>query len=307
MRITGASVVEDRRRVHGRIAVARGVVVAAFALLFCGFWYFQIFKHEKFQEMAENNHQRTLALRAPRGVVFDRHGQVLVENRASFNISIMREHSRDLDHTMRLLASVAGVDEAEVRDTVERHKREPSYRPVVVVQDASLAQVAAVTARRLDFELPDVVVQQVPTRRYPADSLGAHLLGYVGEASEQQIDGDGIGSGTVIGQSGLERTYNRELMGQDGARRVVVNSVGREIRTLDETPPVEGRRLQVTLDAAMQRAAEDGFHASGYWGSAVVLDPKSGDVLTLVSLPAYDPNAFAAGIDRVDMAGAEHR
>jgi len=185
-----------------------------------------------------------------------------------------------------------------MRDTVERHRREPAYRPIVVVQDATLAQVAAVTARRLDFELPDVVVQQVPTRRYPAAALGAHLLGYVGEANEQQVADVGVASGTVIGQSGLERTYNQVLMGEDGARRVVVNSVGREIRTLDEEPPTEGRRVQLTLDASMQRAAEDAFKVTGYWGSAVVLDPRSGDVLTLVSLPAYDPNAFAAGIDQ---------
>jgi penicillin-binding protein 2 len=292
------SVVEDRRRLQARVVVLRAAVVAVFALLLGGFWYFQIFQHAKFREMAENNHQRTLPLRAPRGVIFDRHGEVLVENRASFNISIMREHSRDLDRTVRLLAQVVGRDEQELREIVERHRREPSYRPIVMVQDASLAQVAAVTARRLDFELPDVVVQEVPTRRYPAQALGAHLLGYVGEANEQQMGDAGVPSGTVIGQSGLERTYNKVLMGADGARRVVVNSVGREIRTLDEEKPAEGRRVQLTLDASLQRAAEEGFKVTGYWGSAVVLDPRSGDVLTLVSLPAYDPNAFASGIDR---------
>jgi penicillin-binding protein 2 len=296
--MTNMSVVEDRRRLHGRVAVLRAGVATLFVLLLGGFWYFQIFQHAKFREMAENNHQRTLPLRAPRGVIFDRHGEVLVENRASFNISIMREHSHDLDRTVRLLAQVVGRDEQELRDNVERHRREPSYRPVVMVQDASLAQVAAVTARRLDFELPDVVVQEVPTRRYPAQALGAHLLGYVGEANEQQMGDAGVPSGTVIGQSGLERTYNKLLMGEDGARRVVVNSVGREIRTLDEEKPAEGRRIQLTLDASMQRAAEEGFKVTGYWGSAVVLDPRSGDVLTLVSLPAYDPNAFASGIDR---------
>jgi penicillin-binding protein 2 len=293
------SVVEDRRRLQARVVMLRAAVVTLFALLLGGFWYFQIFQHAKFREMAENNHQRTLPLRAPRGVIFDRHGEVLVENRASFNISIMREHSRDLDRTVRLLAQVVGRDEQDLREIVERHRREPAYRPIVMVQDASLAQVAAVTARRLDFELPDVVVQEVPTRRYPAQALGAHLLGYVGEANEQQMDDAGVPSGTVIGQSGLERTYNKVLMGEDGARRVVVNSVGREIRTLDEEKPSEGRRVQLTLDASLQRAAEEGFKVTGYWGSAVVLDPRSGDVLTLVSLPAYDPNAFASGIDRV--------
>ncbi len=298
MRIGTFGVVDDRRRLQSRITALRVVTSVIFVLLLGGFWFFQVFQHAKFREMAENNHQRTLPLRAPRGVMFDRHGEVLVENRASFNISIMREHSRDLDRTMRLLAKVTGVDEAAMRETVERHRREPSYRPIVVVQDATLAQVAAVTARRLDFELPDVVVQQVPTRRYPANALGAHLLGYVGEASEQQVADGAVATGTVMGQSGLERTYNQILMGSDGARRVVVNSVGREIRTLDEEAPTEGKRMQLTLDASMQRAAEEGFRTTGYWGSAVVLEPASGDVLTLVSLPAYDPNAFAAGIDK---------
>ena len=298
MRIGAFGVVDDRRRLQSRITALRVVISVIFVLLLGGFWFFQVFQHAKFREMAENNHQRTLPLRAPRGVMFDRHGEVLVENRASFNISIMREHSRDLDRTMRLLAKVTGADEAAMRETVERHRREPSYRPVVVVQDATLAQVAAVTARRLDFELPDVVVQQVSTRRYPANALGAHLLGYVGEASEQQVANGAVASGTVMGQSGLERTYNQILMGSDGARRVVVNSVGREIRTLDEEAPTEGKRMQLTLDASMQRAAEEGFRTTGYWGSAVVLEPASGDVLTLVSLPAYDPNAFAAGIDK---------
>ena len=298
MRIGSMGAQDDRRRLHARIGALRVTISIAFLLLLGGFWFFQVFQHAKFKEMAENNHQRTLPLRAPRGVIFDRNGEVLVENRASFNISIMRENTRDLDRTVRLLSSVTGVGEAEMRETVARHRREPSYRPIVVVQDATLAQVAAVTARRLDFELPDIVVQQVPTRRYPAEALGAHLLGYVGEASEQQVVDDQVATGTVLGQSGLERTYNRVLMGEDGVRRVVVNSVGREIRTLDEAPPVEGRRVQLTLDADMQRAAEEGFRTTGYWGSAVVLDPRSGDVLTLVSLPAYDPNAFAAGIDR---------
>src|SRR6202140_3882459 len=127
--------------------------------------------------MAENNHQRTLALRAPRGVVFDRDGFVLVENRHSYSISIVREHTTDLNRTIRLLASVLGFEERGVREIVDRHRREPAYRPIVIVQDATLQQVAAVTARRLDFELPDVVIEQVPTRRYP-NALAAHLFGY---------------------------------------------------------------------------------------------------------------------------------
>ena len=284
-----------------RLIALRVSVVVAFAALAIGFWFLQVVENKQFEEMAQNNHQRTLALRAPRGVLFDRNGRVLVENRHSFTISIVREHTKDLDRTVRLLASVAGVDAKAVKQIVDRHRSEPSYRPVVIIDDASLAQVAAITARRLDFELPDVVVEEVPTRRYPTDSLAAHLFGYVGEASEAQM-GDGIINGSIVGQSGVERVYNKLLMGEDGAKRVVVNSVGREIRTLEEIPPKEGKRIQLTIDYDLQKAAEDGFRAGGFNGAALIMDPKTGEILTEVSLPAYDPNDFAAGVDRATWA-----
>jgi penicillin-binding protein 2 len=292
------AIAEDKRRIATRITIIQAVVLGAFVLLVGSFWFFQVAQHAKFKEMAENNHQRTLPLRAPRGVIFDRHGRVLVENRNSFNISILREHSKDLNRTIELLATVTRVPVEEIREIVARHRHEPSYRPIVVIHDATLAQVAAVSARRLEFELPDVIVQEVPTRQYPSESLAAHLIGYVGEASEEQVAGGGLSLGAIVGQTGVEKIYNDTLMGEDGARRVVVNSMGREIRELEKLPPVEGQRVQLTLNLAMQKAAEDGFRAFEYWGSAIVLDPRSGDVLTLVSLPAYDPNAFAAGIDR---------
>ena len=289
---------EDRRRLSGRLAVLQYLVIALFGALLVSFCVLQVVQHEKYEEMAENNHQRTLPLRAPRGVVFDRDGRVLVENRHSFGISIVREHTRDLNRTVRLLSEVLGIEEARIREIVERHRREPSYRPIPIVQDATLAQVAAVTARRLDSELPDVVVEPVPTRRYP-ERLAAHLFGYVGEVSDAQLaDSEELKSGDVVGQAGIEKVYNAVLMGEDGARRVVVNSVGREIRTLEQAEPTEGKRLQLTIDADVQKAVEDAFGATPFNGAAVVLDPRDGGVLAFASLPAYDPNAFAAGIDR---------
>jgi penicillin-binding protein 2 len=227
---------------------------------------------------------------------------VLVENRNSYNISIVREHTKDINRTIRLLAAVLGLDEGAVRQIVERHRREPTYRPITVVADASLAQVAAVTARRLDFELPDVLVEPVPTRRYP-EMIAAHLFGYVGEVNDTQVaDDDQLKSGDIVGQSGVEKVYNAMLMGTDGAKRVVVNSVGREIRTLDEDPPTEGRRLQLTIDYDLQKSVEDGFKAAGFNGAAVILQPQTGEVLAFTSVPAYDPNAFASGIDRATWA-----
>jgi penicillin-binding protein 2 len=272
-----------------------------FSVLAVSFWVLQVVHHVKYAEMAENNQQRTLPLRAPRGLVFDRDGRVLVENRHSYSISIVREHTKDINRTIRLLARVLGVDEARVREIVDRNRREPSYRPITVVQDATLAQVAAVTARRLDFELPDVVVEQVPTRRYP-EAMAAHLFGYVGEVSDLQVADGNLKSGDIVGQSGIEKVYNALLMGDDGARRVVVNSVGREIRTLEEDEPTEGKRLQLTIDYDVQKAIEDGFDRVGFNGAAVVLEPHTGEVLGFTSRPAYDPNAFASGIDRATWA-----
>src|SRR4029453_5899250 len=129
---------EDRRRITVRLTVLQVASVVVFAVLGISFWLLQIVQNAKYEEMAENNHQRTLALRAPRGVLYDRNGQVLVENRHSFTISIVREHSKDLDKTIRMLSAVAGLDIDEVRGIVARHKAEPSYRPIVVVEDASL-------------------------------------------------------------------------------------------------------------------------------------------------------------------------
>ncbi|HWN86036.1 MAG TPA: penicillin-binding protein 2 [Vicinamibacterales bacterium] len=295
------SLAEDRRRLSFRLTVLQWSTVGIFTALAMSFWFLQVVQHARYEEMAENNHQRTLALRAPRGVLFDRNGAVLVENRHSFTISIVREHSKDLTRTVKLLSAVAHLDEKQVQQIVDRHRAEPSYRPIVVVEDATLAQVAAVTARRLDTELPDVVVEEVPARRYPSEAMAAHLFGYVGQANDAQVEA-GAMQGAIVGQQGLEKAYNDLLMGTDGAKRVVVNSLGREIRTLEEIPPVEGRRVQLTIDADLQRAAEEGFKLAGFNGAALVLDPRNGEVLTYASLPSYDPNDFSVGIDRATWA-----
>ncbi len=290
----------NRRRL---LALFQFTVALIFAVLLIGFWHFQVGQHARFLEMAENNHQRRIALRAPRGVVFDRDGEVLVENRYSLNISLVREQVEDLDRSIDLLAAVTGIDSAAVRGVVERHRRDPVYRPIVIIQDASLAQVAAVTARKL--ELPGVVVEEIPVRYYLTATLAAHSFGYVGEITDAQLatsSGEGLASGDIVGQSGIEQAYNDRLMGTDGSRHVAVNSVGREIETLGEIAPAEGQGLQLTIDYDLQKAAEDAFRLEGFEGAAVVLDPQTGDVLSLVSLPAYDPNAFVTGIDGASWA-----
>ncbi len=280
------------------LATWRWGIVLVFAGLAVGFWWLQVVQYDKYRQHAEDNHQRTLVLSAPRGAVLDRDGRVLAENRNSLNITLSREQAEDLEGTVALLADLSGVPLSELRAIVERHRRDPPFRPVVLIRDAAFDQVAAVAAHAR--ELPGIYVQELPVRFYPAGEVAAHILGYVGEVSEAEMatpEFEGVRRGAIVGKSGIERTYNRLLMGRDGARRVVVDNVGREIRVLDERLPLEGRQIQLTLDYDLQEAAEDAFGDAGFNGSAVFLDPRSGEILALVSRPAYDPNVFARGID----------
>ncbi|HEX2452684.1 MAG TPA: penicillin-binding protein 2 [Vicinamibacterales bacterium] len=296
---------DDRRHLGARLSVLQWIVAGTFGVLAVSFWVFQVAQHEKFKEMADNNHIRRIPLPAPRGVLFDRNGKILVENRNTFNIGLVREQTRNLDETLQTLAEVTGIEEAQLRETLSRRRREPSYRPIVLVENASEEQVIAVRAR--EWELPGIVYQEVPARQYPASDLAAHLFGYVSEINETQLartEYAGVEPGTLVGQAGIEQSYNKLLMGADGDRLVVVNSLGREINPVEngERPAREGTALQLTIDADVQRSIEDAFEASGFNGAAVVLDPRNGEVLGFSSRPAYDPNAFAGGVDRATWA-----
>ncbi|SVD65497.1 uncharacterized protein METZ01_LOCUS418351, partial [marine metagenome] len=214
----------DRHSVDTRLAFLQGGAVAVLVTLAIGFWFLQIAQGSRFRELADNNHQRTLTLRAARGLLFDRDGQILVENRYSFDISLVREQTGDLTRSIELLSAISGVDEPLLWQTIEEHNDEPEYRPIVMIREATTEQVAAVLARRI--ELPGIVVEEVPTRHYRTGTLAAHLFGYVGEITETQISEvqfRGTPSGAIVGQTGIEQAYNRELMGTDGTRRVVVN------------------------------------------------------------------------------------
>jgi penicillin-binding protein 2 len=296
---------DDRRHLGMRLSMLQYIIAVAFAALAIGFWVFQVAQHQKFAEMAENNHLRRLPQPAPRGVLLDRNGKVLVENRNIFNIALVREQTKNLEATLKTLAMATGVDEAQLQETISRRRREPSYRPIVLIENATVEQVIAVKARQ--WELPGIFYQEVPSRQYPGASMAAHLFGYVAEVTEAQLqkaDYEGAEPGELVGQAGIEQAYNRLLMGTEGNKTVIVNSVGREIRVLDKesNPPSEGRAMQLTIDGDVQKATEDAFAATGLNGAAVVLDPRNGEVLSFSSRPAYDPNAFAGGIDRATWA-----
>jgi penicillin-binding protein 2 len=296
---------DDRRSLTVRLTSLQYIIAVVFSALAVAFWIFQVAQGPKFKEMAEENHMRKLPLPAPRGVLFDRNGKILVENHNTFNIALVREQSKNLEKTLHALALATGADEEAMRETVARRRREPSYRPIVLIENASLEQVIAISARKT--ELPGIIHQEVPTRKYPTADMASHLFGYVSEVTESQLrsaEYEGVEPGAVVGHAGVEKALNRLLMGSDGDKYVIVNSLGREIKLVDQRAPAEGRRVQLTIDADLQKAAEDGFRHFGmvngnapYNGAAVVLDPNSGEVLSLVSLPGYDPNKFAVGID----------
>jgi penicillin-binding protein 2 len=292
------SAFEERRTSEGRLVALRAFFALGFIALVVVFWILQVLQNSKYEGLADSNYLRTIPLRAPRGVLFDRHGRVLVENRDSFTIAILREATSDLDRTIEKVAAATGVPETAIRDAVERRRREPLFRPLPVIEHATFEQVAAIEVRRR--ELPELLVQQVPTRNYPADRMAAHLFGYVGEIQDAQLaqsEFSELKQGAIIGQSGVERTYNRDLQGVDGDRYVIVNSRGREIDELNEVAPVDGRRLQLTVDYDLQKALEDSFRVGNHNGAAAILDPNTGEILAMTSLPAFDPNAFAVGIN----------
>jgi penicillin-binding protein 2 len=294
---------DDRRSLTIRLSVLQYLVAVIFAALAVGFWIFQIAQHDKFLEIAENNRIRKLPLPAPRGVLLDRDGKVLVENQNTYNIALVREQTKNIPEVLRILAAATGVDEAELRDVVSRHKRDPIYRPIVLIENATPEQVIAFRARRL--ELPGVFHQEVPSRRYPSSDMAAHVFGYVSEVTEPQLqraEYQGVEQGSIVGQAGVELAYNKQLMGVDGNKTVVVNSVGREVEEMEVYPPKIGGSMQLTIDGDVQKSIEEVFAASGFNGAAVVLDPRNGEVLGFTSRPSYDPNAFAAGIDRAAWA-----
>ena len=288
-----------REQTDGLLTLGRIIVGVVFGLLALSFWSLQIGQYDRLAEMAENNHDRTISLRAPRGALVDRNGNVLVDNRYTFNISVIRERVADLDSSLDLIGRVTGADVDALRAAVLDQRDVPAFRPIVIVPDASLAQVAAVQARAI--ELPGVIVEHDPARYYPSRKTASHLFGYVGEAQEHQlrdVSDPRVRLGAIIGQSGVEQSYNLLLMGENGARRVAVNNVGREIETIDQVSPRQGRQLRLTIDLDVQQAAEEAFAISGFDGAAVALDPRTGEVLALVSLPAYDPADFVPRVDR---------
>jgi penicillin-binding protein 2 len=293
---------EEHELLRWRISFIGYVIVAALLVLAFGFWNMQIVQVSYYQQRADQNRVREIPLIAPRGRIYDREHRVLADNRPSYNIILIRENSpHTVEQTAAMLSSGISMSKDEVLESINRSIRRhvPKFRPIILKEDVSVDDIAYVKSHR--YELPEIAVELQPRRRYFEGQLAAHAMGYVGEVTESELTTPefvNFKSGDQVGKTGLERQYNNLLVGQDGFKRVIVNSFGREMGQLEEQPYVAGNDLVTTIDLDLQRAAEDMVGERS--GAVVALDPRTGEILAMVSRPAYDPNLFATRISPVD-------
>jgi penicillin-binding protein 2 len=276
-----------------RLLTAGAVVFAALLLLCLRLWHLQATEGEHFRALSENNRLRLKWMAAPRGIIYDHKGRVLVDNRPSFDVVVVPEDAPDLETTLSSLALHLSDGKELANGVLPRDPRRPPYEGVVVKQDVDWPTLVAVETHQPD--IPGVSIEVQPKRRYPANGSAAHLLGYVGEVSPAELTLlSNYRMGEVIGKFGTEKQWDKYLHGQRGFQNIEVDSMGRRLRMLKEIEAQSGFDLVLTLDWDIQSAAEEAM--TGKEGTLVVLDPRDGAVLAMVSRPAFDPNIFARGI-----------
>jgi penicillin-binding protein 2 len=277
--------------------VISGIAMTALLVIVCQLWYLQVLEGGRFQEASEKNRIRVRPIAAPRGILFDRNGLPLVDNRPAFTLSLIpRELERDpvrRDATLGRLASLLQIPFAELHEAVTRVAPD-SILPVRVRRALSMDDVARVEEWKL--ELPGVIVEVEPQRAYPTSRFAAHLLGYVREVNDEQLKQGRYRRGDMVGQSGLERLLDEFLRGKDGGERIEVDAMGRQMRMIQSTEPHPGAEVVTTIDRRIQEAAERAM--DGHAGAVVVMDPRNGDVLAMVSTPAFEIDRFTGTIDR---------
>lgn len=275
-----------------RVARLGLVILLVFALIEGRLWSLQAIDGGRYLEMSEQNRLRDYKVSAPRGVIYDRGGHPLVTNRPAFTVSVLPMEVSDPQQLASHLAPILGIERDELTARLEAGRARP-FEPVALRRDAPKSVVMTVEERRLD--LPGVIVQAEPVREYLFGSLGTHAIGHLGEITEEELRAKPLyRAGDLIGKSGVERTYDTHLRGENGRLRVEVDAAGRPVRVLSRKPSRPGHSLVLTLDATLQEVAEKGLR--GRAGAAVVMDPRSGEVLALASAPTFDPGLFSGGI-----------
>jgi penicillin-binding protein 2 len=278
-----------------RLAVTQYIILGIFLLLVFGLWRLQVLHSDYYTSLAEQNRVKEVPILAPRGKLLDREGRPIVDNYPSFSALLLRSQGKISDANLDAIAAGLHLDADELKARVKRLSAMPGYQPIFIKYDITPDELAFVESHRNEF--PELDTITVHRRLYPKNGFMAHLIGYVGEVSEDMLNNPRFelyNSGDVVGQSGVEAEYNDMLMGTNGSRRVLVNSKGKEVGELSDTPATPGQALQLTIDLDLQIAAEEALGDKP--GAIVAMDPKSGEILAMASRPTFDPNAFAVRI-----------
>jgi penicillin-binding protein 2 len=276
--------------------VQYGILLMMLALV-GGLWRLQVLGASNFRQLAEQNRIRKVPVLAARGKLFDRYGRLLVDNYPSTSCFLVREQNHNIEADLPLIAEGLHLDLDQLRTTIKRYRGLPGYQPIPIKEDITADEVAFIAAHK--NELPELETIEEARRLYPRDGFAAHLIGYVGEVSEDDLNNPRYAAdepGDVVGKAGVEETYDDLLRGQDGSRDVIVDSHGREVGYFGTQHAIPGQDLKLTIDIDIQRAAE--LALGNAPGAVIVMDPRNGDILAMVSHPAYDPNDFAVKISR---------
>jgi penicillin-binding protein 2 len=280
-----------------RLTAAQYIILGIFLVLAYGLWRLQVMQSDFYSLAAEKNRIRNVPVLAPRGKILDREGRTIVDNYPSFSALMMRDSTRDLAADADLIAQGLHLDPNEVRARIRHFASMPQYQPIFLKEDITPDELQFIEAHR--NELPELDTIMSHRRLYPRNGFMAHLIGYVGEVSEDMLNMPQFelyNAGDVVGISGVERQYNTMLMGQNGSRQALVDSHGREVGRLGETEAVPGKQLRLTVDIDLQIAAEQAL--AGKNGAIVAMDPRTGEILAMVSGPTFDPNDFAVHVSR---------
>ncbi len=280
-----------------RLTAAQYIILGIFLVLAYGLWKLQVMESGYYASAAEKNRIRNVPILAPRGKILDREGRTIVDNYPSFSALLLRDSSRDLNADADLIAEGLHLDPDEVRARIRHFAAIPQYQPIFLKEDITPDELAFIDAHR--NELPELDTIMAHRRLYPRNGFMAHLIGYVGEVTEDMLNQPQFelyNPGDVVGVSGVERQYNTVLMGTNGARRALVNSHGREVGLLGETDAIPGKQLKLTVDIDLQIAAEEALEGKN--GAIVAMDPRTGEILAMVSRPTFDPNDFAVRVSR---------
>ncbi len=282
-----------------KLAVVQYGILLMVLALAGGLWRLQVLGAENFRQLAEANRIRKEPIMAPRGKLFDRENRLIVDNYPSVTCFLVREQSHNVDADLPLIARGLNLDLDQLRATLKRYQSSPGYQPIPIKQDITADEQAFIAAHR--NELPELETIDVERRLYPRDGFAAHLIGYVGEVSEDDLNNPRFAfyePGDVVGKAGVEETYDALLRGQDGSRDVIVDSHGREVGYLRTQHAIPGQDLRLTIDNDLQRAAELALGDRN--GAIVAMDPRNGEILAMVSRPSFDPNEFAVKINRAE-------